>query len=112
MIKKPLLALAALALLSVSAVADPGLTYYSNGRQEWMPFEQFVGLELPTLKAKLQDIANHTDWVRSISQQEFDNVVSETIEQGTQVKDALLEKKLDERAAVVDGFVQEFKKKR
>ena len=115
MIIKPLLAfvlLISLAALAASAAAEPGLTFYSNGRQEWMPFEQFVSLDLPSLKGKLQDISNHTDWVRSISEQEFKNVVSETIEQGTAVKDALVEKQLDDRAAVVADFVKSFEEKK
>jgi len=95
----------AVLLLCASAQAaplpQPGITYYSNGSQEYLPFRQIETLPLETLKAKLEDISRHTEWLKSFDEGPlkspglYDDVVRETLEQAADVASALRSRKAD-----------------
>ena len=84
-----------------AAAFASGITYYSNGTQQYLSFEEITTLESRVLAAKLQDISLHTDWIKSYADPPFNNpelypaIVKETIEQGRAVKQALQDRKLD-----------------
>ncbi len=115
--KRTVLAALLLAAAASAFAADPapGIAYYSNGRQEYLSFEQIQTLPLDTLRAKLQDISLHTEWIRSFAEAPFNNpqlykdVVRETIEQAGEVEDALRARQSEpERIAAVDEFKSAF----
>jgi len=90
------LVLAVLALLAASAAnAEPGITYYSNGRQDYFSFEEIRSVPFGTLRAKLQDIRLHTDRLKSYDEGPlkspglYASVVRETIEQADDVAKTL-----------------------
>lgn len=85
-----------LALFAASAAqAQPGIAYYSNGRQDYFSFEEIRSLPFGALRAKLQDIRLHTDWLKSYDEGPlkspglYASVVRETIEQAADVAQAL-----------------------
>ena len=88
-----------LASFLLAAITGPGITFYSNGPQQYLSFEEIVTLEPATLGAKLRDISLHTgsrfSGMETINPNLYKEVVKETIGEGKAVSAALRARKID-----------------